>query len=130
MSTGVWEFAAIASLAIATLTLAAYCFLKIRARRDARKRKILRFELPVTVAFGSIFGVLIGELMTGRYPHADLDELKTLMVPLTFGMTSRSLIMYCLKDEQGVHSASKYVPGVSSLLTAIFIAGGTAFLGS
>ncbi|WP_330173502.1 hypothetical protein OG875_07890 [Streptomyces sp. NBC_01498] len=125
-----WKAAAVMSLVVATVTLATYCFLKLRTRRDPRARKTLGFELPLTVFVGSVLGCLIGELVTGRHPVADLDEVKTLLIPLLFGMTSRSLIMFFLKDEKGATSAAKYAPGTFSLLIGVLIAGGTTYLGA
>ncbi|MDN0194121.1 hypothetical protein [Streptomyces sp. S.PNR 29] len=130
MPVGFWEAAAVLSLALATITLAAYFVLKFRARRDAGKRKALRFELTLAVVLASVAGVLIGELATGRHPRADLDELKTLMVPLVFGMVSRSLLKYAARDGQGAQRASEYLPGLLSLLAGILIAGGTTYLGA
>jgi uncharacterized membrane protein YfcA len=130
MLVGFWQAAAVISLALATLTLAVYGVVRFRARRDANKRKLLRFELPLTVALAALIGVLIGALATGRHPRADLDELKTLMVPVMFGMASRGLIRNHLRDADGAHLVTKYAPGIMSLFVGLFVAGGTTYFGS
>ncbi|CAL9474040.1 hypothetical protein [Streptomyces sp. enrichment culture] len=130
MPVAFWQAAAVISLALATLTLAAYGVTRFRARRDPARRRLLRLELPLPVALAALAGVLIGALATGRHPHADLDELKTLMIPVMFGMACRGLIRNHLRDTTATRPATTYAPAVTTLLIGLLVAAGTTYFGS
>ncbi|GAA0901444.1 hypothetical protein [Streptomyces thermoalcalitolerans] len=130
MSADFWAAAGTVSLAVATVVLAAHILIWLRVRRDPRKRKALQLELPLAVAAASVAGVLIGEFATGRHPHADLDELKTLIIPVLSGMSCRSLLLHFGKEARGTQSLPTGLAALVSLLIGIFVAGGTAYLGT
>ncbi|RPE40342.1 hypothetical protein EDD90_3383 [Streptomyces sp. Ag109_O5-1] len=131
MPASVWKSAGIAALLAAiviTATFLVMAFRASRARKPGREHLKWSFSGPVVVA--SVLSVLIGAWVTDRSPRFDMDEFRTLLVPLTMGLPAHALVRSRLADDKGTRWPTRTVPAALTLLVGTLVAGATTYLGA
>ncbi|MFI8346382.1 hypothetical protein [Streptomyces sp. NPDC085596] len=131
MPASVWKSAGIAALLFAVVITATFLVMALRASRARRpERTYLRWSFSLSVVVASVLGVLIGAWATGRTPRFDMDEFKTVGIPLAMGLSVHALIRSRLADEKGVQWPTRYVPAVLVLVCGTLVSGATTYLGA
>ncbi|MFB7464874.1 hypothetical protein ACFCZ1_15475 [Streptomyces sp. NPDC056224] len=131
MSPDTWKTAGLAAITSACIITAAFLVVAARAARkraprDHRPR--LSFSAPVAAA--SVLGTVLGALATDRTLHLGMDELKTLLIPLTTGHAADAL----LRSRSPRHSprpwSGGYAAATCALLIGTVVSGATTYLGA
>lgn len=131
MPASVWKATGIVALLVASIITATFLIMAFWASRTRNpKRRYLKWSFSVHVVVASLLGLLIGEWATDRTPQLDVDELKTLLIPLTMGFSAHALVRAWLADDTGTQWPTRYIPAVLAMLFGIFVAGATTYLGA
>ncbi|MFI8351044.1 hypothetical protein [Streptomyces sp. NPDC085596] len=77
-----------------------------------------------------MISVLIGAWATDRTPRFDMDAFKTVLIPLTMGLSAHALVRTWLADGKGVRWSTRCVPPVLVLVAGTAVAGATTYLGA
>ncbi|MFG3018753.1 hypothetical protein ACGFZQ_09380 [Streptomyces sp. NPDC048254] len=129
MSSSIWKPAGVIALLVATIITATFLVMALwAARTRSPRRQYLEWPFSVHVVAASLLSVLIGAGATDRTPHFDMDELRTVSIPLTTGLSAHALVRTRLADNEGRQWPTRYVPAALSLLIGTLVAGATTYL--
>ncbi|WP_329221208.1 hypothetical protein OG352_29995 [Streptomyces sp. NBC_01485] len=131
MPASVWKPAGIAALLVAIVITATFLVLALRAAR-ARKPgdEYLKWSFSGPVVVASVLSVLIGAWATDRTPQFAMDEFRTVLIPLTMGLSAHALVRARLADDKGTQWPTRTIPAALALLVGTLVTGATTYFGS
>ncbi|MGW6686023.1 hypothetical protein [Streptomyces sp. NPDC054961] len=131
MSPDTWKTAGLAALVAACVIVATFLVTAARAeRKHAPRGRRPRLALSVPVVVAAVLGFGLGALATGRTVHVGLDEIKTLLIPLTTGQAADALLRTRMPRESSRAWAGGYAAAVCALAVGTLVSGATTYLGA
>ncbi|MEV5931923.1 hypothetical protein ACIQCD_16340 [Streptomyces sp. NPDC093250] len=131
MPASVWKSAGVVALLLAIVITVAFLVTALWMSRTRNpKREYLKWSLSLPVVVASVLSVLIGAWATDRTPHFEMDEFKTVLIPLTMGLSVHALVRAWLADDKGVQWPTRYIPAALVLLCGTLVSGATTYLGA
>ncbi|MFD3547818.1 hypothetical protein ACFWUW_19820 [Streptomyces sp. NPDC058655] len=128
MSPDTWKTAGLVAIVAACIITAAFLVVTAGAARKRAPRPRLAFSAPVAAA--SVLGTVLGALATDRTLHLGMDELKTILIPLTTGLAADALLRSGTPRDAPRPWSGGYAAATCALLVGTLVSGATTHLGA